>query len=68
LPTQGNNSPKANNDADLGVTFTENHKVTQIKKVTPEPAPVLDCDVVTFKEPVLGGAEEEFPKSTHLRI
>jgi len=66
--SQGNNSLKANNGADLGVTFTENHKVTQTQKVTPEPAPVLDCDVVTFSEPISGGEEKEFPKSTHLRI
>ena len=68
LPSQGNNSLKANNDADLDVTFTENHKVTQIKKVTLEPAPVLDCDVVTFKEPISGGTEEEFSKPSHMRI
>lgn len=65
---QGNNSLKANNGTDLGVTFTENHKVTQTQKVTPKPAPALDCNVVTFSEPISRGEEKEFPKSTHLRI
>jgi len=68
LPSQGNNPPKANNGAGLDVTFPANHKVTQIKKVTPEPAPVLDCDVVTSKKPISGGTEEEFSKPSHIRI
>ena len=69
LPSQGNNSLKDNNNKGFDVTDRNNVTVTEKEKVTLEPAPILDCDVVTDKKPVLGvGGEREHTKPSHLRI
>ncbi len=64
-PSQGNNSPEPNNDAEFNVTPTENVTVTQSEKVTLKPASMLDCDGVTVKT---WGAGNHIPEPSHLRI
>ena len=69
LPSQRNISLEANKYAGFDVTDGKNVTVTQNDKVTLEPAPMLDCDVVTDKT---GGAGAQQPKSapesSHMRI
>jgi len=67
-PSQRNIPLKANNGADLSVTFTENHKVPNTPKVTPKPMIDNTCYLVTDRNPPEGDEEKEFPKSTHIRI
>lgn len=57
-PSQSNKSLEANNDEGLTVTDRKTVTVTGFGSVTPEPSPVLDCDGVTDKTPILGGARE----------
>ena len=64
-PSQGNNPLKANNDNGFDVTESKSVTVTEKEKVTPELAPVLDCDVVTENSGVSG---REYTQSSHLRI
>ncbi len=56
MPSQSNNSLEANNHGLSGVTDENNVTVTGFAKVTLEPAPILACDVVTDKTPILEGA------------
>ncbi|WP_304909581.1 DUF3631 domain-containing protein [Methylotenera sp.] len=70
LPSQGNILLEANNSGALSVTddvtvtdsmsnncdVVTDRKVISNKKVTLEPAPILGCDVVTDKTPILGAA------------
>lgn len=54
LPSQSNKSLKANNDELCSVTDSKVVTVTGLQKVTLEPLPVLGCDAVTDKTPILG--------------
>lgn len=65
LPSQGNNSPEANNGKAFDVTHTENVTVTTYQKETLKPALMLDCDGVTDKS---GGASNRIPEPSRLRI
>lgn len=70
LPSQSNNLLEANNGVALSVTddvtvtdsmsnncdVVTDSKAIGNRKVTLEPAPILGCDVVTDKMPVLGGS------------
>lgn len=56
MPSQSNNSLEANNHGLNGVTDENIVTVTGFAKVTLEPAPILGCDVVTDKTPILEGA------------
>lgn len=55
-PSQSNNSLEANSNKGLNVTDKKTVTVTGIERVTAKPAPALDCDGVTDKKPVSGGA------------
>lgn len=54
LPSQSNNSLEANNHEALNVTNEKSVTVTGFETVTLEPAPMLGCDGVTDKMPILG--------------
>lgn len=56
LPPQGNILLEANNHGLSGVTDRKLVTVTGFAKVTPAPAPILACDVVTDKTPLEGAA------------
>jgi putative DNA primase/helicase len=56
LPSQSNNSLESNSHGLSGVTHENNVTVTGFEKVTLAPAPMLACDVVTDKTPILEGA------------
>ena len=53
LPSQSNNSLESNSHGLSGVTDENNVTVTGFAKVTPTPPPMLACDVVTDKTPIL---------------
>ena len=56
MPSQSNNSLEANSHGLSGVTDRNNVTETGFEKVTLPPAPILGCDVVTDKTPILEGA------------
>ena len=53
LQSQSNNSLETNSHGLSGVTHEHNVTVTDFEKVTLAPAPILGCDVVTDKTPIL---------------
>lgn len=53
LASQSNNSTEANKHAVSGVTDRNIVTVTNFQSVTLEPSPILACDVVTDKTPIL---------------
>ena len=53
LPSQSNNSLEANNYGVSSVTDRNIVTVTDFHQVTPKPPPILGCDVVTDKTPIL---------------
>lgn len=52
LPSQSNTLLAANNHTPSHVTDENNVTVTDLEKVTSNPAPILGCDVVTDKTPI----------------
>ena len=56
MPSQSNNSLEANSHGLSDVTDRNNVTETGFEKVTLPPAPILGCDVVTDKTPILEGA------------
>lgn len=59
---------QTSNDAALNVTDRKNSTVTQQPSVTREAPPLLGCNTVTDKTPILGGAEAPRSYASHLRI
>ena len=55
LPSQSNNSLETNNHEALNVTNEKSVTVTGCQTVTLSPSPMLGCDGVTDKTPILGG-------------
>ena len=55
LPSQSNNSLEANSHVFLSVTDRNTVTVTDFHHVTLEPPPILGCDAVTDKTPILMG-------------
>lgn len=55
LPSQSNYILEANNHLALDVTNQKSVTVTGFQKVTPAPSPMLGCDSVTDKMPILRG-------------
>ena len=56
LPSQSNNWLEVNSHELDSVTHENIVTVTDFAKVTPNPTPILACDVVTGKKPILDGA------------
>jgi putative DNA primase/helicase len=56
-PSQSNSSQEANNDMGFNVTDKKTVTVTCLKRVTVEPTPIVDCDGVTDKTPILKQAD-----------
>ena len=59
---------QTSSDAALSVTDGKSVTVTQPPSVTREAPPLLGCNTVTDKTPILGGAEASHSEPSHLRI
>jgi putative DNA primase/helicase len=59
---------QTNNHAAYSVADSNNTAAEKPLNATPKPAPDNTCSAVADKKPISGGTEEEFSKTTHLRI
>ncbi len=68
LQSQSNKAVEANDGVGFGVTSIKSQDAKGNSEVTLEAPPLLTCDRVTAKTPILGGAEASRPNASHLRI
>lgn len=68
LQSQSNKAVEANGGAGFCVTSIKSQDAKGNSEVTLEAPPLLTCDRVTAKTPILGGAEASHKNASHLRI
>ena len=68
LKLQSNKAIETNDSESFCVTSNKSQGEISNSEVTPKIQPILPCDRVTVKTPILGIAEASRPKASHLRI
>jgi putative DNA primase/helicase len=68
LPSQSNKPLEANSGKGFDVTSIKSQDGIGNSEVTPKAAPLLTCDRVTAKTPILGDATAPLKNASHLRI
>ncbi|MDI1360861.1 DUF3631 domain-containing protein [Methylotenera sp.] len=68
LPSQSNNSLETNKDELCSVTDRKYVTVTRFQTVTLEPSPMLSCDSVTDKTPILGDISSTHNENEAMRF